>query len=103
MAKSVIVGVRTGSYTDKKSGEVVAFCELQVVKTLASVVGHATEELYITSNSGIYDYLLRQVGGKVSEFPSLIGYFINTERTTKGFLNDVELLEHKPDAFVFDF
>ena len=103
MSKSYIVGVRTGSYTDKKTGELVDFVELQLVKKLATCIGHATEQIYINSGSPLYGFLLGEVGKKVSGFGDLIGRYVTIERSTKGFVTDVELGDKKPDDVIFGF
>ena len=103
MSKQMIVGVRYGNYTDKKTGEVIDYVELQTVKTIAACYGHAVELLYVSSTTPIYNFLLQAAGNKCNNFPELIGYYINVDRSTKGFLVDIELVDKKEDDVIFNF
>lgn len=98
--KMLIIGVSCRPYKDKKTGEDCNSLILYGAKNNANCYGKATEDIFIAGSSPLYGTVLKAVNGIPSE---LIGYFIDVDRNNKGYIENVELLEHSEDAVMWGF
>ncbi len=98
--KMLIIGSSCRKYKDKKTGEDCSCLNLYVAKNNANCYGKATEDIFVAGSSPLYSNILGAVKGIPSE---LVGYFIDVDRNNKGYVENIELLEHSDDAVIWGF
>jgi len=100
MAKVLVIGANARSYKDKQTKEQRNMLLLSTVKNNANVHGKAVEEVPAFEGEPLYNSLLTAVKGVVSD---LVGYFLQVDRDSKGFIENLEILEKREDAVLWSF
>ena len=102
MSKQLVVGVESGQYTDKQTGEVVSFYNLHTVKHSMKGVGVLTDALWIDSSrsAAFYASLAKTCSGRPD---ALLCQLLDVSRDNRGYVEEIEILGCHEDAALFDF
>lgn len=102
MSKQLVVGVEHGSYTDKKTGEVVDFFNVHTVKHSMKAVGVITDAIWVDTGRSVemYGAFAKACEGKPEK---LLNMVIDVSRDNRGYVEDMELCGVKEAAALFDF
>lgn len=100
MAKQIIIGVETGTYKDKETGEQGTQVTLYTAKRNMRCAGYAMEKLWFgsTKNNG-YDRVASFCNG---DFTDLVNRYVEISRGERGYLEDISFLEKCDDAVLIE-
>lgn len=100
MAKQIIIGVESGTYKNKQTGELDDYVVLHTVKKNMRCAGIATEELWFGKEyRNGYDTVHGECNG---DFTQLVNRYVSIERGSRGFIEDMEFGDKADDAVMIE-
>lgn len=100
MAKQIIIGVENGKYKNKQTNEQDDYVVLYVAKRNMRCCGIAAEQLWFGKEyQNGYDTVIGACNGDLTQ---LVNRYINIERGSRGFIEDMEFGEKADDAVLIE-